>query len=366
MNHDDLIAAAYDGAVATPPWASFMEGLRESVDADYCGIVFRPSDRPLEGPVELYSGRRAPPDVEALYLSSYRQIDPFQKVHLQLSDDRVYSLREMLRDDDPDHRRFLHDIMIPGRIDYMLLVRVTEASGTSAWLSISKQGSDFSPDARQQLASIARHFRGALHTHLLVERERRRVEIGNQAIRRFNAGWISLDANRRIVECSREAAQIMASSRELRISKAQQLIACDKSAHLRLADAVASVIANPESRPRAVNISRDPWLDALVTRATASGAGTDRRPLVVVFIQGDQKSAADQQEQIAELFGLLPSEARLAFALSRGMSIVEAAQALSITEATARNYSKKIYEKMGARGQTDLIRFILTSVLALA
>ncbi|MBX9729195.1 MAG: LuxR C-terminal-related transcriptional regulator, partial [Sphingopyxis sp.] len=53
-------------------------------------------------------------------------------------------------------------------------------------------------------------------------------------------------------------------------------------------------------------------------------------------------------------------------ALSRGMTIAEAADALGLTTETARNYSKKIYAKMGARGQSDVVRYILTSVLALA
>ena len=87
---------------------------------------------------------------------------------------------------------------------------------------------------------------------------------------------------------------------------------------------------------------------------------------MVAYIQGDNRSLADRHEQLAELFGLLPSEARFALALSRGLSIAEAAQSLGITLETARNYSKKVYAKMGARGQADLIRFILTSVLALA
>ncbi len=46
--------------------------------------------------------------------------------------------------------------------------------------------------------------------------------------------------------------------------------------------------------------------------------------------------------------------------------ITEAAQAHGLTVETARYYSKKIYAKTGARGQVDLVRNILTGVLALA
>jgi len=43
-----------------------------------------------------------------------------------------------------------------------------------------------------------------------------------------------------------------------------------------------------------------------------------------------------------------------------------AADALGLTVETARNYSKKIYAKTGARGHAELVRIILTSVLAIS
>jgi len=113
-------------------------------------------------------------------------------------------------------------------------------------------------------------------------------------------------------------------------------------------------------------VSMDPWVDLLIVPAAPDLQSPAASGAAVAYIQGDNRSRSDRHEQIAELFGLLPSEARLALALSNGQSIAEAAQRLGITVETARNYSKKIYAKMGARGQSDLIRFILTSVLALS
>jgi len=62
---------------------------------------------------------------------------------------------------------------------------------------------------------------------------------------------------------------------------------------------------------------------------------------------------------------LLPSEARLAWVLAQGVSISDAAEAVGISVETARNYSKKIYAKTGARGHPELVRIILTSVLTI-
>jgi DNA-binding CsgD family transcriptional regulator len=69
---------------------------------------------------------------------------------------------------------------------------------------------------------------------------------------------------------------------------------------------------------------------------------------------------------IAATLNLSPREAALAEAVSKGRSIVEAGAELKLTQETARNYSKRIYAKTGARGQADLVRILLTGLLPFA
>ena len=97
-----------------------------------------------------------------------------------------------------------------------------------------------------------------------------------------------------------------------------------------------------------------------------SSVSAGSTPVAIAYLSGDRWSQADRCEQLVELFGLLPSEARLAWAIAQGIPISEAAANLGITVETARNYSKKIYAKTGARGQAELVRIVLTSVLAIA
>lgn len=87
---------------------------------------------------------------------------------------------------------------------------------------------------------------------------------------------------------------------------------------------------------------------------------------MIAYVHGDNWHAVDRHEQLAELFGLSPREAKMALALSRGMTIAEAAVELGLTVGSARMYSKMIYAKTGARGLPDLVRIVLRSVLAFA
>lgn len=58
-------------------------------------------------------------------------------------------------------------------------------------------------------------------------------------------------------------------------------------------------------------------------------------------------------------------EAMLAALLAHGWSLIEAGRHLRLTDETARNYSKRIYAKTGARGQADLVRRVLTGLAPL-
>jgi DNA-binding CsgD family transcriptional regulator len=133
-----------------------------------------------------------------------------------------------------------------------------------------------------------------------------------------------------------------------------------------IAGAGAALVRDPHARPRAIVLSREPWLDMLLVAAAMHGGTTRPAPALVAYVHADHWSSADRCDQLGQLFDLIPSEARLALALSRGMSIAEAAGELGLTVESARTYSKRIYAKTGARGQADLVRFIHRSVLAIA
>jgi DNA-binding CsgD family transcriptional regulator len=68
--------------------------------------------------------------------------------------------------------------------------------------------------------------------------------------------------------------------------------------------------------------------------------------------------AACDHERLRSCFALSPGQARLAALLFNGKSLKEAANDLHLTEGSARQYLKKVFEKTGAKRQLDLIRMI--------
>lgn len=340
QDETDLLPAVYDGPFEQPMWSTLLDRLRQRTRADHAGILFFLPNVAHSQLVELHSGMPIPADLRQL----------FNGTPALLREERVYARAEVLEADSGTSAR---------------IVRVTEPGGLSAWISLTRAGKDFSSADAALLSRIAPHVRRALRSYAEIERQRTRARIASDVMERLNFGWMQLDAKGRILATSGAADTLLQHGSGLRRTAGGRLIAQDIMADRRLTSAIRAVGEGAAGRPRAINISTDPWVDLLIVpggaeTANASGAA------MIAYIQGDSLSLDDRHEQIAELFGLLPSEARFALLLSRGLSIAEAGAKLGLTIETARNYSKKIYAKTGARGQADLVRFILTSVLSLA
>ncbi|WP_340318369.1 helix-turn-helix transcriptional regulator [Rhizorhabdus argentea] len=364
QDENDLLTALYDGPFEQPLWTTFLDRLRMRVRANYTSLIFRPPHLPRSSPIELFSGESSLPELRQLYRQEIYKRDPLP--YLALREGRVYALSELLDSDVAEHQQFIDELLTPSGSRQMRTVRVSEPSGVDAWLTIARDNPDFTAADSALLSALATHLRRALRNYVEIERGRAHANISANAIEKLNFGWLSLDSGGRIIEASSRAQRLLQHCPALRIGRRRHLTAVSTELDRELRSAIKLCADNPETRPRALHISRDPWIDMLLVAIQTRVDEPLSAPVAIAYLQGDNHLLSDRHQQIADLFGLLPSEARLALALCRGLTLTEAAADLGLTVETARNYSKKIYAKMGARGQSDLIRYILASVLALA
>jgi DNA-binding CsgD family transcriptional regulator len=216
------------------------------------------------------------------------------------------------------------------------------------------------------MLAVAPVLRGVLRHYVALERERFVNYHTSQATHRLRFGWLALDAVGQVLDWDAEGLRIMEESEILSRSASGQLIATPNHLQREIARVLKRIADNPRGRAYAITLRRDPWLDMLLVPTTRRSISAGPSPVVISYIHGDSWHAADCCEQLAELFALTPSEAKLALAVCRGMTIAEAATELGISVGTARSYSKSIYGKTGARGLPDLVRIVMRSVLAIA
>ncbi len=363
---EDLIGLLIEGVVEDPLWSGFLVGLRDRLAADYVSIVFRPlpAGTPGNSLIHLFAGQAWPPEINREFLAAGRSSDPMPYHALEAG--RVYALDELLPFGDPARDRYRLQFLGPSGMRFMRMMRVEEPGGVSAWLTVSRARTDFAERDDALIAGLAPYWRSALRSYVALDRERVTASVAQEAIRRLNFGWLTLDGDGRILGSDANAASMLAAADMLRRGRDDRLTARDAGVARAIAEAIQALVQPSASRPQAIVLSREPWLDMLLVPSSLRSSTAAPVPALVAYVHADNWSSADRCEQLGQMFDLIPSEARLALALARGMTIAEAASDLGLTVESARTYSKRIYAKTGARGQADLVRFMHRSVLAIA
>jgi DNA-binding CsgD family transcriptional regulator len=359
----ELLPPLIEGSVEESPWSTFLEALRIRSEADYASLSFGPMGRPNAARTHLRTGGPWSPDTNRLYNEHVHQFDPLP--YFALKEDVPYRIADLLHPEDPNHQvyaRFLTEI----GMDEGLLMRVRETSGVSAWLAIARAGRAFEADQISLMSGLAPYLRSTMRGFVALERERYNVFVTDEAIGRLDFGWFTLDGSGYIVECDSHAERLLGSGGPLARRGDGRLSAQPKPLEQEIYRALQAFSANPRARGRAIVLSREPWTDMLLVPTSKPSVLRKADPLVIAYVHRDSWPSADRCDQLAELFSLTPAEARLALALSRGMSLASAAGHIGVKVETARTYTKRIYGKLGVKGQSDLVRLIMQSVLVIA
>jgi DNA-binding CsgD family transcriptional regulator len=82
---------------------------------------------------------------------------------------------------------------------------------------------------------------------------------------------------------------------------------------------------------------------------------------LIAFLLGDGNLNERRLDAAAAVFGLSPTQKKLAGLVADGMSLPEIADKMQITPNTARTHLERIYEKVGVRTQPALVRVLLST-----
>jgi DNA-binding CsgD family transcriptional regulator len=336
IDDDGLLQALHAGMFEAPLWGDFLARLLAKSGAASVSLHMQGSDG--SDPLTLHAGL---------------PIQGAPSGNGMMRPGRAYALEELseLAESQP----------LPDGATHLRSIRVSEPGGINLWLSVAG-GRSIGSSTSALLTTLAPHFAIALRTFATLGRERFRASVTEQAIERLKLGWLTVDSQCQIIETTSNIEPLFQWGTLLRRGRYDRLLPVEPVLDRQLTALVKS-FGKGEGRAQAFRLSEDPWVDMLVTPAHETGLAGNRRVAAIIYISGDRRSQADRCEQLVDLFGLLPSEARLAWMLAQATSIADAAEALGLTIETARNYSKKIYAKTGARGHAELVRIVLTSAL---
>ena len=344
LEAQDLVALLHRGTLASEPWSDFLAALRRRAGADRTILL-------------LAGGRGA--GVTAIEPGRRSMVVDEPGVAVLAFRDGPAKAKRVFAGGDLEREPAVPRLTAAFGLSHLRFLRVEEPGGASALLVVGKSGEDFAAADVSLLANLADHLEIALRTWAALEQERLRAGISGEAIRRLNFGWFLLDRTGAIVDCSAEAEALLRERRAVSRSPRGLLLPERREAQAALRRYLDQ-LGRGEASSRAIHLSDEPWLDMLLTPRGGSS------PMVAAYVHGEAPTSAERSAQLMQLFGLSAKEAQLALLISRGVKINEAAGQLGLTKESARLYSKRLYAKTGTRGQADLVRLVLASVVALS
>ena len=237
----------------------------------------------------------------------------------------------------------------------------------------SQRRAPFGPTEIEALKTLIPHLRRAVELRSHLDAKDANRSVAQDVIEGMLTGVILLDASGHVLTANATARRIARLQDGLLLSR-NRLRAASNTEDDALQKAITEAIAISQrgasngGAPLIVGRLSGARPYAILVSPGASGASQPAfRIASAVVLIGDPDSALASAEEIAiQLYGLTPSEARLACAIASGESLESYASARGINVSTARWTMKKALAKTGARRQADLVRLLLTGPVAVA
>ncbi|MEO7247415.1 MAG: LuxR family transcriptional regulator [Novosphingobium sp.] len=345
----NLLLPLFEGIFEMPVWETFLRRLLQRTGAQRIRLTVHNSAAPGQPALrrrvtsDRFSAGEDPGEPGPL--------DP--AVYAALRPNRVYSLAEM-RDFDSTAARAAQDgVLKKAGIGDARLIRIAGRGDLNAWLVLLHERETFSAAESALLTSLAPAITAALALLATIGAMRLRTEAAEGSLAMLGIGQAVLDAEAHVLVADPLAQQTL--SHQPNVSDPATVKACAELA-----------TAAPETR-RVVRSDNGLGRDLLLRPIHRNADAPPHPAVAVATFRTEQREDQTRGAQIiASTLGLSAREAALAEALSRGIPLIEAGQALSLTAETTRNYSKRIYAKTGTAGQADLVRLVLTGLAPLA
>ncbi|VVO65897.1 hypothetical protein PS850_01062 [Pseudomonas fluorescens] len=370
--YEGLIGNMYDSAMDIRCMGDSLRQLRKLFKANFVTLILRVQDEPLLSPM-MVAGDVELGEGGINHYAYYAKSTLFDG----LPTDTVFTIDELMTDDEWISSSFYLLFCQPHDCHQMLGADIRMPDGSTVRLRINRPRGQarFSQVERAMCAMLLPHLRRALHMHSLLDRSESLGSLYSQTISRMAVATIVLDENGTVVQLNPVAREIIASQDGLKVvgGRLEATYPSDnrelsrlvrnafqrvKQGHAGLQIAEATSISRPSGK-----VSLGVVVELIPTQELVEGKG---KPTVVVYVRDAVSKSLVSNVVTSQLYNLTPAETLLALELANGLSLEEASEALNIRRNTARAHLRSIFSKTGVRRQTELVRIMLNSVVALA
>lgn len=368
-DYDRIVSAFYDAALDVGGWGRALELMQALFKANFVTLILRSArtrdNMGLMMVVGLEEGGQG-----VTYLPYGVDTTPFidQPVNKVFTVDDLMTQAVWRRTSYYQHWCKPRDVFHVMGADIL-----TQESGRLRFrITRPEQAPRFSALDRRRCEAILPHLRRALDIHDLIDRSETMGSLYSQAIGRLAIGTLVLDREGSVLELNLVARQLIEANDGIKMV-GDRLRATYPSGNRKLqkliSDACAVRSGDVPAVAEALSIERASGevslgvvVEPVPSQDWAEGKG---HPAVVVYIRDASSKSMASVSAAQRLFNLTPAETTLTMELANGLSLEEAAEAMNIKRNTARAHLRSIFSKTGVRRQTELVRIVLNSVVAL-
>jgi DNA-binding CsgD family transcriptional regulator/PAS domain-containing protein len=364
-HYDRLVSEVYDGAIDPRRMAKALTSFRDLYGANYVTLILRVPDQPDMGLMIIVG------DIEGAGEVSYMTYPQTQTPFTNLPQDYVFTVDDVLSPEQWEHSAYFKMFCGPQDVYHVMGADISTPDGGKLRLRITrpKRAPAFSRHDRALCAMFLPHLRRGMQMHNLLDRSESLSELYSQAISRLSVATLILDESGSVLRVNPVAQDLLAQADGLKLvgGRLEATYPSDNRELQRLIRAAFSPDA-PKSA-EAMSVTRPSGLVnlGLVVEPIPSldWAEEKGKPAALVYIRDAASKSLASDLVTKQLFNLTKAETALAMELANGLSLEEAAEVLNIRRNTARAHLRSIFSKTGVRRQTELVRILLNSVVAL-
>jgi DNA-binding CsgD family transcriptional regulator len=369
----DLLLDVYESAANPQHWPTFLENAARELDATKAALhvhYFASGNtiHTAEGSCAVAIG------YDASSLAAYANHYASKDIYVQRIRERfplgmnAGTSEGLVTSGEYRNTELYHDFCRPNEVFHTCWSVVQQTKSIAAGLGFIR------PENAKPYSANDVHLLKLLNPHLAkafrLQRVLERAADSNKAllgsIAQFDFGVIGLDGERRITNLSTRAKHLLDQQDGIRV-QASRLEATHPPENRRLQEMLTTtgqIWENPHQPPcNTLLLSRkshEKPLHLFVFPFVSSGLLVEEHTQMLVFLSDPSSKPASRASVLRALYGLTPTESRLADLLLQGLEVREAADQLRTTLETTRFHLKRVLAKTGTHRQTELIRLMLS------
>lgn len=359
-NPDDLIAQIYEAALDPGLWPKALDGLAGTFRAR--AVMLSSQD------TSSWAFSAVAPHLDSSDLRRYARDwaahNLLRRATAHAEPGIVFTPEMALPHDEYAQSDFYNGFMRPLGLETTMGTNLVAAEATVVALSAHRRlgAGQFDASERRLFAYLAPHVGRAVRIRMRLSRLELLGDSLAATIQRLCQAVLLLDAAGKVTFANHAAEALLVEPGGIR-ETVEGLAASRPCETAMLRRLLARCADRPRLQDGCVRVSRGDGRCPLLLHVFAIDGATSwscqSPPAAIVFITDPDRDQTAACRALQQAFGLTPAETALAGEIVKGHGLSEAARRRGIALNTARTHLARVFDKTGARHQSELTRIVL-------